>query len=120
MFQIIVKTVLTFLACYAVIDIVLRIFDKLFGNDDYERDKVFVVVKVFNRERNLEYIIRSIIWKNLRCSKGANVPNVLIVDMGCDEETSRIGKQLADDYDFIYYTNHDDFEDFIKTFNRME
>ncbi len=120
MFDIVIKTVITFLVCYALIDIGIRIFDNLFSAHNYRRDKIFVVVKVFNREKNLEYIIRSIIWKNLRCSKCGDVPNVLIVDMGCDEETSHIGKQLAKDYSFIYYTGKDEFDDFFSNFNRLE
>ena len=120
MFQIVIKTVVTFLVCYAIIDIVARMSGSLFSGENYERNKIFVVVKVFNREKNLEYIIRSIIWKNLRCSKGGDVPNVLIVDMGCDEETSQIGKQLAEDYSFIYYTGKDEFDDFFSNFNRLE
>lgn len=120
MFHVIIKTVITFLMFYAVIDIGIKIFDSFFSSYNYRRDEIFVVVKVYNREKNLEYIIRSIIWKNLKCSKGGNVPNVLIVDMGCDEETSQIGKRLAEDYSFIYYTGKDEFDDFFSNFNRLE
>ncbi len=120
MFNIAIKTIITFLVCYAIIDIAIRLIDSMFNSDKQIKDKFFVVVKLFGKEENLEYIVRSIIWKNLTRSKGGNVPDVLIVDMGCDSATALIGKQLADDYPFIYYISQQEFECFIKNFNKSE
>ena len=53
-------------------------------------------------------------------SKYGDVPNVLIVDMSDDEQTAMTGKRLANDYEFIYYTNHDDAGDFIKSIKDAE
>ena len=117
MINIIFKTFVTFCICYTLIDVIICIFDKVFSGDDISRDKMFVVIKVLAREENLEYIIRSVIWKNLRFSKSGDIPNVLIVDMSKDEQTAITGKCLARDYEFIYYTNHDNIGEFIKTLN---
>lgn len=114
MISIIFKSFVTFCVCYAILDVVIYFYDKIFSNDNLERDKMFVVIKVLDKEENLEYIIRSVIWKNLRMSKSGDVANVLIVDMSQDEQTADIGKRLAGDYEFIYYTNQDDVGDFIK------
>lgn len=120
MLDVAVKTIITFLVCYAVIDIAIRLIDYMFNSDKQIKDKFFVVVKLFGPEEKLEYIVRSIIWKNLTCSKGGNIPDVLIVDMGCDSNTALIGKKLAEDYPFIYYISKQEFECFIKNFNKLE
>ena len=117
MYAIVFKTIITFLAVYAVLDIVIRIGDIFFDGGKDSSERVFIVVKVLNREKNLEYIIRGIIWKALNNAKGGNLPNVLIVDMGSDDETSTIAKKLAHDYSFIYYTDNADFDEVKKTFN---
>lgn len=115
MLNVIFKTIITFLAAYAVIDIVMRLFGVFFepaadGND------VFVVIKVRNREKDLEYIVRSIIWKNLSEAKGGFVPSVLIVDMGSDDGTEAIARKLADDYSFIYYVTCEEYASFMEHF----
>lgn len=120
MADVIIKTVVTFCICYTVLDVIIHFFDKIFSKDSIPRDKMFVVIKVLSKEENLEYIVRSVIWKNLKMSKYGDVPNVLIVDMSDDEQTAMTGKRLANDYEFIYYTNHDDVGDFIKSIKDAE
>ena len=117
MYAIVFKTVITFLAIYAVLDMVIKLIDAFFGDKDAGDKRIFVVVKVLNQEKNLEYIIRSIIWKNLTSAKGGKLPAVLIVDMGSDDETSQIAMRLANDYSFIYYTDYKDFEKFKNSFD---
>ena len=115
MLSVIFKTIITFLAAYAVIDIAMRAFGFFFDASG-ANDDVFVIIKVRNREKDLEYIVRSIIWKNLSESRGGFVPNVLIVDMGSDDDTPTIARKLADDYSFIYYVTSDEYLSFIEHF----
>ena len=120
MADVILKTVVTFCICYTVLNFIIHFFDKVFSGESIPGDKMFVVIKVLSKEENLEYIVRSVNWKNLRMSGYGDVPNVLIVDMSGDEQTSMIGKRLANDYEFIYYTNHDDVGDVIKSIKDAE
>lgn len=116
MFDIICKTVITFLVVYAVIDIFIRFISlklcpKVFCNED-----IFVVLKVCNQEEHLEGIVRSIIWNELNITNGGVVPNIVIVDMGSEDCTRLIGERLSDDYSFIYYTTVDEYEKFKDEF----
>ncbi len=114
MHGVIFKTIVTFLAAYAVIDIIIRLVGLFFkppGSDD-----VYVIIKVRNREKDLEYIVRSVVWRNLSDSKGGFVPNVLIVDMGSDDSTAAIARALAEDYSFIYYITQEEYASFIEHF----
>lgn len=114
--DILFKTIITFLVFYAVIDMVCKAFSLLFVKKPYCNEDVFVILKVKNQETNLEYLIRTLIWKNLSISKGGYVPNVIIVDMGSDDNTRIIGEKLADDYSFIHYMTNDDYIKLKDTF----
>ena len=116
MYEIVFKTVITFFVVYALLDIIVRVTELLFNKDNDTEESTFIVVKVLNQEKNLEYIIRSIIWKNLTAAKGGKLPTVLIVDMGSTDETPEIASRLARDYPFIHCTDIDDYERIKDTF----
>ncbi len=116
MYQIVFKTIITFFVIYALLDIVIRVTDYIFGRDRDLTENTFIVVKVLNQEKNLEYIIRSIIWKNLTAAKGGKLPTLLIVDMGSTDDTQEIASRLARDYPFIHYTDIEDYENIKDTF----
>lgn len=116
MYQIVFKTMITFFVVYAILDILVRVTDIIFGSDKDTEESTFIVVKVMNQEKNLEYIIRSIIWKNLASAKGGKLPTVLIVDMGSTDDTPEIAARLAKDYPFIHCTDIEDYEKIKDTF----
>ena len=116
MYQIVFKTIITFFVVYALLDIVIRITDLIFDRGDDTEERTFIVVKVMNQEKNLEYIIRSIIWKNLSGTNGGRLPTVLIVDMGSTDDTAEIASRLAEDYPFIHFTDIEDYEKIKDTF----
>ncbi|MBE7037298.1 MAG: hypothetical protein E7404_00140 [Ruminococcaceae bacterium] len=109
MLTILFKSVIVFLACYALIDIVRRIISAVFSKEVHIKDDVFVVIKIKNKNENIEGVVRSVIWKSLSTSGGSFVPSILIVDMGSDEKTVEIVKKLCEDYGFIYFTTEQDY-----------
>ncbi len=117
MYEIVFNTVITFFVVYAILDIVIRVADAIFGKKADDGERTFVVVKVLNQEKNLEYIVRSIIWKNITAAKGGRLPTVLIVDMGSTDDTPEIARRLEQDYPFIHYTDSEDYEKFKDTFD---
>lgn len=116
MFDVLIKTIITFLVIYALIDIVVKILNNKFCPAPHCGEDVFVILRVRNQEEQLEGIIRSIIWKNLNMTNGGYVPNIVIVDMGSQDCTRLIGERLSEDYSFIYYTTNEDYESFKDTF----
>ena len=116
MWYILFKAVVTVLVIYAVIDVLTKIFVSVFSPEPYNNKDVFIVVKVKNQEKNIEGIIRSLIWQNLKVSKGGYVPNVLIVDCGSEDDTRFISEKLCDQYSFIFYTTEENFVKMKNTF----
>lgn len=116
MFNVLFKTVVTFLTVYALIDIVIKFINCRFCPKPYNNEDVFVVLRVCNQEEQLESVVRSIIWKNLTLTNGGFVPNIVIVDMGSVDCTRIIGERLSEDYTFIYYMSAEDFDSIKDTF----
>lgn len=113
MFDILVKTLITFCVIYTIIELVSALVNMVMFPAGNVGENVFVVVKVCNQEDRLEGIIRNIIWYELNSLNGGFVPNIVIVDMGSDDCTRLIGERLSDDYSFIYYTTVEEYDKFM-------
>ncbi len=109
MVDIIIKTAVTFFAIYGFVQIVKDIVN-MFLADKNPYDDMFVVIKVKNSRETLEATVRLIMWKWLRVTHGTTVPNILIVDLGSNDETPQIAKHLCNDYSFIHYTTKELYE----------
>lgn len=110
MWYILFQAVVTVLVIYAIINIVGKLFIAIFSPEPYKSKDAFVIIRVKNQEKNIEGIIRSVIWHNLKISKGGYVPNILIVDSGSEDDTQIIAEKLCDQYSFIFYTTEEQFE----------
>lgn len=118
MWMIFWKAAVTVLVIYAVIDIVRRMVTAVFRKKPAISDDVFLVLKVKNQQSTLEGVVRALIWKHLRLNIGGFVPNILIVDMGSDDDTAEIAKRLCDDYSFIYFTTEEQYNGMKNAFFR--
>jgi len=101
---IIFKSVITFFCFYGVVNLIkdLVVF---FSEEKSENPKdTIVVIKVKNSAETLEGAVRSVILRSLKYSYNASAPDILIVDLGSDDETEQIAKKLCEDYPFVYYT----------------
>lgn len=105
MSDVLLKTVITFLAVYGLVELIKDIF-YCFTTNIRNKD-IVIVVKVKNAESNLEYTIRAIVWKTLAYTRGNYMPDILIVDLGSDDCTAQIAKKLCSDYSFIQYTTNE-------------
>ena len=115
MYEILFKTAITFFVIYALIDILTR-FYRFLTSENKQQGELFIVIKVKNQENNLECIIRSVIWNFLAHNGGTNVPNILIVDLGSEDSTSLIAEKLCDDYEFIFYTTEEKYNELKNIF----
>ena len=110
MFGVFLKTIVTFLIIYALIDLFMKCYNGF--NQDKSKKEMFVFIHVKNHEESLEYIVRNTIFEYLNKFGGRVVPYVVIVDKGSDDKTEEIAKKLCKDYDFLYYTSIERFLEF--------
>ncbi len=109
MWNILLKSIITVLVIYAVVDILKNFAFCILGIKHKYDENVFIAIKVKNNQEHLEGIVRRIIWQQLKLTNGGYVPTILIVDMGSTDQTRKIALKLCDDYDFIYYTTEDEY-----------
>lgn len=112
------KALITVLVIYAVVHIISDFFSAILCHPPYKNEDSFIVVKVRNQEKNLEYVIRSVVWHTLSLSRGGYIPNILIVDRGSDDRTREIAEKLCEQYSFVFYTTEDNFDKMKDTFGK--
>lgn len=118
MWYIFLKALVTVLVIYAIIHIVSGFVSAILYPKPYRSEDSFIVIKVKNQERNLEYAIRSIVWQALSLSCGGYIPNILIVDSGSVDKTREIAEKLCEQYSFVFYTTEDNFEKMKDAFGK--
>ena len=116
MSTVILKTLITFLAIFGLIQLVTSVFS-FFKEFSDEKKELYVFIHVKNQENNIEYIVRTTILNFLNSYGGRVVPYIVIVDKGSDDRTEEISRRLCDDYEFIYYTTE---EDYLKFKNEIQ
>lgn len=116
MSMIIYKTVITFLVVYAVIEMISKFIVTLKKRDKKE---IYIFVHVKNQEDSIEFIIRTAIINYLSSYGGRIVPYIVIVDKGSEDRTEEISRKLCSDYDFVYYTTEETYEEFKREINRQ-
>lgn len=117
MLNVICKTLITFLVIYAIIKLCSEFFGFLF-NEPKDKKDVFVFIRVKNKEESIEYIVRCTILNYLNKYGGRTVPYIVIVDEGSVDKTEEISRRLCNDYDFLFYTSGDEYEEFKTSINR--
>ena len=110
MIAVIFKTIITFLSLYGFVHLIKDIISEFTGKSNKCNDDIAVVIKVKNAEQSIEATVRNIILKCLSNSFGGYIPDIIIVDMGSDDDTAIIAQKLCDDYTFVYYTTYDLYE----------
>ncbi len=108
---IVYKTIVTFLIVYALIEMATKLF-KVFFCKDEDKKEIFVFIHVKNQENAIEYIVRCTIFNYLHRYGGRTVPYIVIVDKGSTDRTGEISEKLCMDYEFLYYTTEDEYNDF--------
>lgn len=61
-----------------------------------------LVMFVKNQESAIEGMVRSAVWRTLSKSGGRTVDDILVVDLGSDDETLEILMRLQNEYEFVY------------------
>lgn len=118
MWYILFKAVVTVLVIYAVINIISKLVRTAFFPEPYNNRDSYIVIRVKNQEKNIEGIVRSVIWHNLKMNSGGYVPSIIIVDSGSDDTTKDVCEKLSEQYSFIFYTTDEDFEKMKAMFGR--
>ena len=92
MFEIVIGTVIAFLAITGVVELCRNVQQYFLGMPE---KRVVFTIAAKGRDENIEYVIRSIFF-NAR-EQHYKLPDIIVVDDGMDSETREICEKLAYD-----------------------
>ncbi len=107
MISIILKTIMSFLVIYGFATICKDIFLFFLKDKTGKDSETIIVIKVRNSQDSIESAVRTVIWKCLNLNNGGKIHDILIVDLGSEDDTPIIAKKLSEDYSFVHYTTED-------------
>ena len=107
MWEIIWKVFVTFLIIYFVFDVIEKTVT--FTINDKKKQRA-IIVKVRNRASDIEGVIRGLVWRCLKESFGGFIPYIIVIDMGCEDETMDIVRRLSNEYSFLIPMTLDEYE----------
>lgn len=118
MFYILLKSLFTLLTIFVISRLCRLAYGLVFK--EKESKEVFVFIHVKEQEETIEYIVRCTIINYLHKYGGRTVPYIVIVDHGSTDKTKEIAQKLCDDYDFLFFTTSQQYEEFKKEMEARE
>ena len=73
-----------------------------------------IILTVKNSQKDIEALIRQVVWQSLHNKNAGFVPDIYVVDLGCDEETQKALYRICNDYDFIHLTDKEGYINLIR------
>ncbi len=95
---------------FAVIEAV-RIYAKIYLSSKIKFGAL-TVIPLFDGGNDVEYIVRSLMWK-LNWKECCLREEIVLLDLGVDEETALVCKKLSEDNGFVYFLKPDELKDFL-------
>ena len=113
MLRITVILILCFFAAVGMAHTYNRYISFIFEEGKNHLNSPYLVITAKNQQENIETAIRSLIWKSYRLLSEASLLDIVVVDLGSDDDTPVILKQLEEEYDFLHLYSKQDYIDKI-------
>ena len=101
--EFIINTIFWTLAIYGFFEIVKTIIN-LFTYTNFQSDGIYLIIAVKNKEDKIEGFLRSILFKFLY-GKDDNFKEIIVTDLGSEDNTLKILDALQEDYKCIKVSN---------------
>ncbi len=101
MLKLITVIILCIFAVFGVWHIFCLYISDLFSENKKTSVSPSLVFTVKNCRGDIEFILRSFIWKHYLNSSDSEIPAISVVDLGSDDGTALILKKLEREYDFL-------------------
>ena len=114
--NIFVSVLICLLAAYGLWQIFMHLAAGIAPPGDTRIDDIYTVMVVRNREETIEGMIRSAAWRALSQRGGKYINDIVVLDLGSEDDTSDILQQLEREYDFLHVMNRDDYIDAVRLY----
>ena len=95
----VLNAVLWTLALYGAVEIIRNIY-YIATNGGLKADGIYLIVAVKNQENKIEGFLRTLLFRILY-GKEENINEILVTDLGSNDDTTEIVKKIEEDYNII-------------------
>lgn len=111
------NTILWTLALYGLFEIIKTIIN-IYTYTNLKSDGIYIIVAVKNQANKIEGFLRSFLFKIIY-SKQENIKDIIVTDLGSDDETQIILENLNKEYDEIKVANWKECKDIIENIKNV-
>lgn len=109
-----VSAIICIFAVYGVMQLCFRFAAGLRPPGEVRVGDVYTVMTVRNQEETIEGMIRSAAWKSVLRQGGRTINDIVVLDLGSEDETRDILQRLEREYDFVHVMSREDYIDAVK------
>ena len=117
MFDFILNGILWVLALYGLFEIIKTII-YTYTYTNLKSDGIYIIIATKNQEKKIEGFLRSFLFRVIY-GKEENVKDIIITDLGSDDDTPKILEKLSKDYDCIKIADWKDCKEVIDSVNKV-
>ena len=119
MIEILLISIFTFLAFYGLLHMVMEIVSGVAQKNHSNVCQTYTLITLKDREADVEGIIRSAAWRQLRLANGNEVPEIYAVDLDSSDKTYEILHKLALEYEFLNVFRKDEYIEWIDNYGEI-
>lgn len=116
MLDFILNGILWVLALYGLLEIIKTII-YTYTYTNLKSDGIYIIIATKNQEKKIEGFLRSFLFRVIY-GKEENVKDIIVTDLGSDDDTPKILEKLSKDYDCIKIANWKDCKEVIDSVNK--
>lgn len=117
MLDFILNGILWVLALYGLFEIIKTII-YTYTYTNLKSDGIYIIIATKNQEKKIEGFLRSFLFRVIY-GKEENVKDIIITDLGSDDDTPKILEKLSKDYDCIKIADWKDCKEVIDSVNKV-
>lgn len=111
------NTILWTLALYGAFEIIKTIVN-IYTYTNLKSDGIYIIVAVKNQANKIEGFLRSFLFRIIY-GKQENIKDIIVTDLGSEDETQIILEKLNKEYDEIKVTNWKECKEIIEKIKDM-
>ena len=116
MLDFILNGILWVLALYGLFEIIKTII-YTYTYTNLKSDGIYIIIATKNQEKKIEGFLRSFLFRVIY-GKEENVKDIIVTDLGSDDDTPKILEKLSKDYDCIKIADWKDCKEVIDSVNK--
>lgn len=113
--NIFIASVICCFAVYGLAQLFCRFLHGI-GSNLERTGNTYTVMTVCNQEDCIEGMVRAAVWRSLSQNGGRQVQDIVVVDLGSEDETVDILRKLEREYEFVHVMSRDSYINAVREY----